>query len=307
MPYRRRKRRHRHSAKGNPNKRLKNRVKRRVPLLTRATLSNYRIIKKLNKSIETKLIEQVQGVSSTSGYLGQWAHINASSHGLDNSAHPSCIRPMYGIAQGAASNQRTGNQIVMKSLTYKISCVPSGGQPQPVAGTYIDVGAIVFLDRNPQVACNLNGRNSTTVPPVWGADTNTMYVSPLKDSGNTPAFGEYPQHMYFQSMDTCAGPDARYKILKHHRGRIWNKPGTTDSSSKNAEWKVSNTLKNHYKINYEDTQTSGSIEDPPAFESVYPSNQEIKIFFYSSCGVINKPVNPNPTFTVACRFRYKDA
>lgn len=305
MPFRRRKRRHRRAGRGNPNKRLKNRVKRRVPLLTRATLSNYRIIKKLNRSIETKLIEQVNGVSSDDGYLGQWAHINANSHGRDNSSRPSCIRPMYGITQGPASNQRSGNQVVMKSLTYKVSCRPSsGGTVTP--GTYINVGAIVFLDRMPQEPCNLNGTVSTGTPPVWGADQFSMFVSPVKDTGSTPAFGEFPLHLYYQSMDTCAGPDARYKILKHHRGRIWMRPGAGENL-KNSEWRISNTLKNHYKINYDDTATSGAITDPVTFEPRDVTNQEIKIFFYSSVGELGQPTNPPPTFTVACRFRYKDA
>lgn len=110
----------------------RNRFRRkRGNLNTRTTLANRKAIKRLVKSRETKVADDVQAVAPTY-YSGQWINATQVSYnGLDTStpATPVSLRVLRGIAQGTSAKERVGDWIQIKSVTVHARFKPPQGLP----------------------------------------------------------------------------------------------------------------------------------------------------------------------------------
>lgn len=241
-------------------------------LLARTALSNRRALRRLNRSVETKMIDTVPASVGT-GYGGQWLASQAvDSRGwLANvvATPVAVLSPWYGVAQGDGADERTGDYITMKSLTYKINFIAANAETNRV-------GCYIVLDTQPS-----NSQASLSGAPAPLASETILDTGPQ-------ASGVMPQR--FQNMDTCAGPQARYKVLKHIQTRLSKSTlGTSGVGPLKPSVIVSGTLKAPYRIRYDGT-------------NLLPANQNLLFCFYSDSGVA-----PHPTFDFRCRFRYKDA
>lgn len=237
-------------------------------LVARTALSNRRQIKKINKSIETKMIETVSTLANQ--FSGQaFVRMEVDSHGEEGTGVQSLVlKPMRGLTAATID----GEWIKMKSLTYKIYFNATAG----LLGETNHVGCIIVLDRNPvdDVHPNLTG----VVPGVL--DDGTLL------GGNS----QLPMLRY-QNLATC-GNTLRYKVLKHIRARVQSINSATIPPDK----VVSGTLKLPYNIRY------GTPADAIPNMPFRPINQELLFFFYSDSAAA-----PHPSVSIHCRFRYKDA
>lgn len=291
----------------NPNKRLANRQKAKVSLITKATLSNNRAIRRLRGDKSKLMVSDYNEAASTStnGIRGQWAQFTANHRGYIGGGLPTVpaiLRPMYGMEKGDGNNQRSGSIVTLKSLTYKVH-VKSTSQGTPGLGQ--NVGFFIVLDRNPTARCNLNGLLSGT---NYGTNADSLMVSPFIVGVGTPPVltaGMVPISLHYQNMTTCSDPNARYKVLRHHHKRVYNDVNsTTGGLSLKNEVNFSGTIKSAYKIVYQDEDTAAALSTT-TFDPKQPQNQSIKFFFYSDAGLPGSPSN-EPSFYVSCRYRYRD-
>lgn len=248
------------------------RKRAKTGLLARTALSNRRAIKTLNKSVETKMIDSVN-CSVGTNFGGQFCPSQAvDSRGwLANvvATPVAVMMPWYGVSQGDGSDERTGDYITMKSLTYKINFICANAETNRV-------GCYIVLDTQP----------SNSQPSLAGAPAPLVTETIL--ATGPQASGVIPQK--FQNLDTCSGPQARYKVLKHIQTRLSKSTlGTSGVGPLKPSVIVTGTLKSHYKIRYD----GGGL---------IPANQNLLFCFYSDSGIA-----PHPTFDFRCRFRYKDA
>lgn len=250
----------------------KRRARRSGGLVARTAVRNLRAIKKINRAIETKMIDNVAASVGTD-YGGQWlASASVDSNGYFAGVAgtpPAVIMPWYGVAQGDEADERTGNYIQMKSLTYKINFIAANGETNRV-------GCYIVLDTQPGV----------DQPSLAGAPLGTATTTVLATGAQ--ASGVMPQR--FQNLSTCSGPKARFKVLKHIQTRLSKDAlGTAGVGPLKPSVLVSGTLKMPYKIRYEG-------------RDLLPDNQNLLFMFYSDSGIV-----PHPTVDFRCRFRFKDA
>lgn len=239
-------------------------------LVARTALSNRRQIKKINRSIETKMIELVNGTLGNQ-YSGQYVvRVPVDDTGFDSTGYPLAIKPYRGVEEGTEADERTGDWVKAKSLTYKIYF-------QAVTGLLAEtnhIGCYIVLDRDP-----LN----PVVPNLCGMVPGTL------DAGSV--LGGNSQHMWmrFQNMATC-GKTQRFKVLKHIRRHVQT---TQNGSINQPSTSVTGTLKLPYNLKY--TDATATIPDRPL-------NQELVFLFYSDSNAA-----PHPNVSMHCRFRFKDA
>ena len=264
----------------------KRKRRRRGGLVPRTALANRRAIKRLNRSVETNMIENVPATPVTL-FGGQYFRPTAITNlGQDTAGNDVVWKPFRGMGKGVNSDQRTGDVITMKSLSYKIVCKSNATM---VADTYNRVGCIIVLDTEPHqpipanVASQPNLCNGSSGSPWNSVNGGTLMRG---ENGFTNA------DMSWLNMDRCSGPKKRFKVLKHHKCYL--------QYGGNGAYKplhyFKGTLKYKYRIRY-------TKQDPTvAGTEINPDNQELLFFFYSDSTLV-----PHPTVSGTCRLRYKDA
>lgn len=223
--------------------------------------SNKRAISAINRKIENKVVQSVAATVGTR-YGGQYLiPTQVDILGQDTTGAQLVIRPFSGMGNGSLQSQRSGSEVQMTSLTYKIKF-------EAEALLHNCMGCLIVLDRSP-----------TAVQPSLSNGT----VGGIILNGSSAY-----QYLRYQNMDTCAGPDARFKVLKHIKVKV-------QSTVAGADWPPfvlkSGTINGKYIIRYK--ATAGSIE---------PQNQQILFCFYS-----DSAIGPHPQVSLYTRLRYKDA
>jgi len=222
-------------------------------LVARTAVANRRNIRRINRSIETKMIE-LPTATPANNWAGQnMVRIQVDSNGFDSLvATPTVMKPFRELAQGDTSATRTGDWVKVKSLTYKIFFNSiSGLLPETNM-----VGCFFVLDREP---------NNTVLPSLVGI------VAGTPDAGTLLGGNSQLIHLRYQNMVTC-GKTQRYKVLKHVRVRVQSlTPGGVFSPDQTR----SGTLKFPYNLRYDATDA--------------PINQELLMFFYSDSAVTPHP------------------
>lgn len=222
-------------------------------LVARTAKSNMRKIKKINRAIETKMIELPTSTPANDWSGQNLVRIAVDINGLDSIAGSPLVQKPFGeLANGNTSATRVGEWVQCKSLTYKIYFQAVGG----LLAETNHMGVIFALDRTPNedVLPNLNG----TVPGTL--DDGTLL------GGNS----QLP-HLRYQNMATC-GNTLRYKVLKHHKVRVQSQAAGAVFP---PDATVVGTLKYPYKLRYDDNDA--------------PINQQLCMFYYSDSAVSPHP------------------
>lgn len=242
------------------------RKQRKTTLNERTMLANRRAIKRINKDIETKMVEEHTAVLGNR-FRGQSLDpTQINQNGWDGTGMV-VINPLGGIPQGTGSNERVGDWITLKSLTYRLKVTGTTGL---LPDTHNQCGCIVVLDRKP----DYNVPNVRTISDaVFGQNNGTL----LDGQGVTVP-------MMFQNLNTC-GKNQRYKVLRHHK--LFVQPVSASSVVK-PEKMFTATIKAPYKVKY--SEASGLIE-----------NQRLLFFLYSESSAV-----PHPTFNFKSRVRFED-
>lgn len=260
MPYRsgyhsshRHRGRARRHASGVIGRAWRNRARRRAGgLVARTAKANRTAIRKINKSIETKMLELPTGTPANN-YAGQnLVRIQVDVNGFDGTGVPVVLKPFSQLAQGDSAAQRDGDWLKVKSLTYKIYFQALSGL---IAETN-HVGCIIALDRTP---------NEDVLPSINGI------VAGTPDDGTLLGGNSQLVHLRYQNMDTC-GKTLRYKVLRHIRCRVQTQTAGAVFPPDNVK---TGTLKYPYNLRY-DTQDA-------------PINQQLCMFFYSDSAVTPHP------------------
>lgn len=302
----------------------RNRKRKRLGLVSRTALSNRRTIKRLNKSVETQVVETIQSVStSTKPYCGNWlVDMKVDGRGGDLTglipfyAHLACAQPLQvgSIATGGGNSLYSyqGRWVQMKSLTIK-GCVEADSDTGTSA--FQRVTFIMCLDRKP-------GMGQAPLLSSTATENVGLLTSRL------PAASDNRTELAFYNNNTT-GKDGRFKVLKRWHVTVSPahdltandvpaiapaaapatygsaRPAYTDAAhglSKHYPPIVyfSHTIKGNYKFNYGDT-TSVAASAP-----TIPKNQDIVLFAYSSGYEDGTPATSKPRFSFASRFRFKD-
>lgn len=276
MPYNSRQTRYRRKRRGaSSSKTLKKGWKQRARrqkggLVARTALANRKQIKRINKSIETKMIELPTCTAANSWRGQNLVRISVDINGQDPaSGAPLVMKPFAELSQGDTSAERTGDWVKVKSLTYKVFF-------ESVTGLLPEtnrMGLIVVLDRQP---------TNSVIPSLTGVVPGTL------DEGSLLGGNSQLPHLRFQDMSTC-GKTQRYKVLRHHRTNVQSfAAGTVFPESQY----LSATINNPYNIKYDN---DGDYADAPL-------NQQILFFLYSDSGAA-----PHPRVSIHTRYRFKDA
>lgn len=281
-------------------KTLRNRGKSKVGLNTRVTLANRQQIRKIQKSIDTIMVDTEQALVANN-FDGQYNdNINLDKDGVEVSAAiPFCPSLLY-----IPRDKRDGSWIQMKSMTMKY-CVTAGAR----SGQYQRIYMMLVLDTH------------------GGADTGGDLASVL---ALTTAVGP-PDNRYalaFQNLSNT-GKEGRFKILwrqTHTVSAAYTPvmvPQTTApipaspapvaqaSYTMNlASGKAypnraygSVTIKRPYKFNY------GQDPPPPAVPNVNgnPENQTIRLYAWTEAPEGYQGAAQDLQLQYYTRFRYKDA
>lgn len=259
MPnYNNRRTRRRGRRKASSSKTLKKGWKQRAQrakgsLVARTALSNRKQIARINKGIETKMIE-LPTATPGNDFTGQnLVRLTVDRDGLEGvSGAPLVMKPFGELAQGTDSTERIGDWIKCKSLTYKIYF-------ESVTGLLPEtnrMGCIVALDRTP---------NEDVLPNLTGIVPGTL------DDGSLLGGNSQLPHLRFQNMATC-GKTLRYKVLRHHRIQVQSFAAGTVFA---PDAYISATINNPYNLKYDDNDS--------------PINQQLLLFFYSDSAVAPHP------------------
>lgn len=222
-------------------------------LVARTAVANRRNIRRINRSIETKMIE-LPTATPANAWAGQnLVRIQVDSNGFDSiSLSPCVLKPFSELAQGDTAAQRTGDWVKVKSLTYKIFFNSIGGL---LPETNM-VGCFIVLDRDPK---------NVVVPNLTGV------VAATPDAGTLTGGNSQLIHLRYQNMLTC-GKTQRYKVLKHIKVRVQS---TQAGAIFPPDATRSGTLKYPYNLRYDSTDA--------------PLNQQLCFFFYSDSSVVPHP------------------
>ncbi len=270
----------RHSGASTIQRAWRARRRRRTGLVSRTVLANRKTISRLSKRPEIKVIDDHGAIPAPPApgvpWMGQYFRLTANRDGQTTlPTTDAIVKPLYlpqpsvGGAGGtvAQSNQRIGDWVTLRSLTYKVQVNAETGV---TAADFNRVGMIIVLDRDPTSPTpNLNGLVSN--------DTGT-----LLDGQALEAYLKFPK------KENCIGKEARYKILKHHRGMVQPQAAGANRMP-NLVW--TGVIKAPYKLQY-----NGNVEPK------LPRNQNILMFFYSDSVAF-----PAPEFQGYCRYRFTDS
>jgi len=291
----------RHSAASSIQRAWRAKKRRKAGLNQRTMLSNRRAIKKLSKSVETKMVDDNQAAQAVQ-FSGQYNdNIMVDETGQETVAGIPFAADLLHLPQGAGEKQRIGAWIQLKSMTihYCVSYPPSAR-----GGEDCWYELFVVLDRSPTLGASLTG--STGLLALENAAPNPPNRLMLA----------------FQNLDET-GKAGRYKILARRKHRLsmatWvpgdvvpaidPAPAPATFGSHRDAYALNNlfsigkaypkyvnssiNLKLGHKINYgPDT-------------SVQPTNQTIRLFAFQ-CNPAGY-TQPLATLQFYTRVRYKDA
>lgn len=253
----------------------RNRRRKKTGLVSRTVLANRKRISAISKRPEIKVKENQEATSAGQGgtpWCGQYFRLVSDRNGQTTlPATEAVVQPFY-LPQGsqgspAGANVRQGDWVTLRSLTYKIQVDCETGV---TAASFNRVGMIIVLDRDP----------SSPAPNLTGYTTNN--AGTLLDGQSLEAYLKFPK------KENCVGKQARYKILKHHRGMVQPQAAGANRMP-NLVW--TGVIKAPYKLQY-----NGSAQPQ------LPKNQNILMFFYSDSLTF-----PAPQFTGYTRFRFTDS
>lgn len=231
----------------------KRKQRRSGGLVARTALSNRRQIKNIKRSVETKMIELPTGTPANNWVGQNLVRIAVDINGFDGiSGTPTVLKPFAALAQGDSAQQREGDWVKVKSLTYKIYF-------QAVAGLLAEtnhVGCIIALDRTP---------NEDVLPNLVGI------VAGTPDDGTLLGGNSQLPHLRYQNMATC-GNTQRFKVLKHIKARVQSQ---TAGAVFPPDATRTGTLKYPYNLKYDSNDE--------------PLNQELLMFFYTDSSVVPHP------------------
>lgn len=302
--------RRRRGAASSIQKAWRRKKRRKIGLVQRTLMANRQQIKRIKKSVETKMCDRVPGrnppINDGTPYSGNYVYPAIS---VDNKGQiatttdlfcPSllqlpCTTLQFGTPPNTIEAQgnswaREGQWVQMKSLTMKYK---------------VEAGSIA----NERLTLMLvhDSMPNETEPDL----TDLLTLAVTMDAGVVNPADFY--RMAFQNLDNT-GKEGRYKILwrKEHivnpiEVQLEQVPAITQeavgSVMRPAYYadQYANTLRPHevygsvtlklpYKINY---GTDGT--------NLSPYNQTIRLFAFTS------EAGARPTFTYFCRFRFKDA
>lgn len=251
-------------------------ARKKGSLVSRTAKSNRQAIKNLRRNIETKMIDTVNATVANR-FGGQWiGSTSVNNNGefdIGGVTLPAVMRPFTGLGGFVANINplgRIGDFIHIKSVTYKLLMIAAIGETNRI-------GCYIVLDRYPDgQGASLKG----------GAADGLILADGPQASGVIP--------MCYQNLDTCTGPNCRFKVLKHIQVRV--SKGVTGSpvGPLKPSVLVSGTLRLPYKLRYDSSALA------PA--NVEPANQQLLFCFYSDSGAA-----PHPTVDARMRVRFKDA
>lgn len=302
MPYGRRqnfRKRGRHSSARSIQNAWRSKKRRKAGLNQRTMLSNRRAIKKLSKSLETKMVDNNQAAQAVQ-FSGQYNdNIMVSNTGQETVANIPFAADLLHLSQGVGESQRIGAWIQLKSMTIHY-CVALPTDRGTVDCWY---ELFVVLDRSPTLGASLVGAQGLL------ALTSAAPAPPNK------------LMLAFQNLDET-GKAGRFKILARRKHRLNSGVSTgftvpaiapaaapatfgserdayldavTTSLAKGYPQYINSSinLKLGHKINYgPDT-------------SVQPTNQTIRLFAFQ-CNPAGY-LQPRATLQFYTRVRYKDA
>ena len=256
---------------------------------------NARAIKKIKKSVETKMCDQIQGIVANN-FDGQFmdnAQVNTQGEFTGQQPAVAFSPSLLRLDQGVRLFERNGAWVQMKSLTMKY-CLTADDR----AGTYQRLYMMLVLDQDGQLGTGAQLSNVLALESAVPAPNNKYALA-------------------FQNL-TNTGRKGRFKILwrKAHTLSSATLPTNTvnditqanvgstmrtlyqdfDLGSKRSPQRVygSVTIKRPYKLNY---GSEGVVSSP--------INQTIRLFAWSES-------NDTPTtgaeiqIQYYCRFRFKD-
>lgn len=231
----------------------KRRQRKAGGVVVRTVKANRSQIRRINRSIETKMIE-LPTATPANAWAGQnMVRIQVDSDGFDSVTNsPTVLKPFSELAQGDTAATRTGDWVKVKSLTYKIFF-------NSIAGLLPETnmcGCFIVLDRDP---------TNPVVPNLTGV------VAATPDAGTLTGGNSQLIHLRYQNMLTC-GKTQRYKVLKHIRVRVQS---SVAGSVFPPDVTRTGTLKYPYNLRY-NTQDA-------------PLNQQLCFFFYSDSTVVPHP------------------
>lgn len=174
------------------------RRRRRTGLLARTALANRRTIRRMNKAVETKVLQMTQATPAQQ-FAGQFQDsVVVDNTGQDVAAAIPFAGDLLYCAQGAGQDQRVGAWIQLKSLTmhYAITC------QGPTQDAWYEL--FVVLDRDPLQGASLTGsqgvlflESATPAPP------NKLALA-------------------FQNLGETGSKHNRFKILARRKHRLSN-------------------------------------------------------------------------------------
>lgn len=294
-------RRH-HAAASSISRAWRVRKRRRTGLISRTALSNRRQIRRLNRAVETKVLQANQATQALQ-FAGQFNDsIQVDNTGQDVAAAIPFAGDLLYCSQGTGQDQRIGAWIQLKSLTmhYCISCVG----PTPDATFEL----FVVLDRDPLQGASLTG---------------SAGVLQLESAQPPPS---NKLSLAFQNLGETGGKHNRFKILARKRHRLTNfvNVGTSvPPISTAAAGGQGTTYGNVTRATYTPPAVSQMAKQYPQYvhgsinlklahkinygpdSSVQPSNQTLRIMAYQA-----NPAqlgNPRCVLQYYTRVRFKDA
>lgn len=252
----------------------RNRKRKQFGLNTRTTLANRRAIKSLKTTRETKVIEGVQATSANN-YAGQFMRgVTVDNLGQDTNNTNITLRPLRGMIQGDRNQDRTGNEVILRSVTFKFDVQAPTAALAAITEEYNEVTVLILLDTAP---------NSVSAPSVGGNTSGAVLTGPSPN----------PHSKYYLLKNV--GKTKRFRPLYKKTVRIAPVQGGVSGYLQStpyppfARW--SHTIKAPYKLVY---GTDVGLQ-------TYPQNQELVALMYSDSAAI-----PHPTMYCYCRTRFVD-
>lgn len=296
---RKRRRRYPHTAASSIQRAWRAKKRRKAGLNQRTMLSNRRAIKKLSKSLETKMVDDNQAASAVQ-FSGQYNdNIMVDNTGQETVAGIPFAADLLHLPQGAGEKQRVGAWIQLKSMTIHY-CIALPTNRGTVDCWY---ELFVVLDRSPTLGASLVGAQGLlALESAAPAPSNKLMLA-------------------FQNLDET-GKAGRFKILARRKHRL-NSGVTTGFTVPAITPAAPPATFGSARPAYLDAVTTGLSKGYPQYinssinlklghkinygpdTSVQPTNQTIRLFAFQ-CNPAGY-TQPLATLQFYTRVRYKDA
>lgn len=174
------------------------RKRRRTGLLTRTALANRRQIRRINKSVETKVLRGEQATPAQQ-FSGQWSdRVTVDNTGQEVGAAIPFAGDLLYCTQGTGQDERVGAWIQLKSLTMHY-CISTTALNQPTPDCWYEI--FVVHDKEP-----LQGASLVGAAGVLQLDT----ANPAPQNALMLAFQNLGE----------TGKEGRFKILARKKHRL---------------------------------------------------------------------------------------